>query len=129
MFPAPHKLSELTPDDQGEAPELPGGPAGARGPGGGAAEHVVLGEGHAGQTGQCREHCGEQRRLGETAVTSAGTWGASLRPSENCWIRLTGVWGVPGGSDYKESACNARDLDLTPGWGRSPGEGNGYPLQ
>ena len=27
-------------------------------------------------------------------------------------------------SDHKESACNARDLDLIPGLGRSPGEGN-----
>ena len=35
----------------------------------------------------------------------------------------------PGGSDNKESACNARDLSLIPGSGRSPGEGNGYPLQ
>ena len=33
------------------------------------------------------------------------------------------------GSDSKESACNAGDLDLIPGWGGSPGEGNGYPLQ
>ena len=29
----------------------------------------------------------------------------------------------------KESACNARDLSLIPGAGRSPGEGNGYPHQ
>ena len=29
----------------------------------------------------------------------------------------------------KESACNAGNLGLTPGWGRSPGEGNGTPLQ
>jgi len=36
--------------------------------------------------------------------------------------------GVPGGSDGKESACNAGDLGLTPGSGRSPGEGNGNPL-
>ena len=35
----------------------------------------------------------------------------------------------PGGSDDKESACNVRDLGLIPGLGRSPGEGNGYPLQ
>ena len=33
------------------------------------------------------------------------------------------------GSDDKESACNARDLGLTPELGRSPGKGNGYPLQ
>ena len=35
----------------------------------------------------------------------------------------------PGGSDSKESACNAGDLGLIPGLGRSPGEKNGYPLQ
>ena len=33
-----------------------------------------------------------------------------------------------GGSDGKESACNAGDPDLVPGSGRSPGEGNGNPL-
>ena len=36
--------------------------------------------------------------------------------------------GFPGGSDGKGSACNAGDLGLIPGLGRSPGEGNGYPL-
>ena len=35
----------------------------------------------------------------------------------------------PGGSAGKVSACNAGDLDSTPGLGRYPGEGNGYPLQ
>ena len=35
----------------------------------------------------------------------------------------------PGGSDGKESACNAGDLGSVPGSGRSPGEGNGNPLQ
>jgi len=35
----------------------------------------------------------------------------------------------PGGSDGKESACNGRDSGSIPGSGRSPGEGNGYPLQ
>ena len=37
--------------------------------------------------------------------------------------------GFPGGSDGKEFACSARDLGLIPELGRSPGEGNGYPLQ
>jgi len=40
--------------------------------------------------------------------------------------------GLSGGSDSKASACNAgdkRDSDLIPGLGRSPGEGNGNPLQ
>ena len=35
----------------------------------------------------------------------------------------------PGGSDGKVSACNAGDLASIPVWGRSPGEGNGNPLQ
>ena len=37
--------------------------------------------------------------------------------------------GFPGGSDSKASACNVGDLGLIPGLGRSPGEGNGNPLQ
>ena len=37
--------------------------------------------------------------------------------------------GFPVGSDGKESACSAGDPGSIPGWGRSPGEGNGYPLQ
>ena len=35
----------------------------------------------------------------------------------------------PSGSEDKESACNAGDLGWIPGSGRSPGEGNGSPLQ
>jgi len=34
-----------------------------------------------------------------------------------------------GGSEVKASACNAGDLGSIPGLGRSPGEGNGTPLQ
>ena len=37
--------------------------------------------------------------------------------------------GFPGGSDSKESACNLGDPGSTPGLRRSPGEGNGFPLQ
>ena len=37
--------------------------------------------------------------------------------------------GFPGGSVGKESACTAGDLASIPGWGRSPGEGNGSTLQ
>ena len=37
--------------------------------------------------------------------------------------------GFPGGLAGKESACNAGDLGLIPGLGRSPGERKGYPLQ
>ena len=61
------------------------------------------------------------------------------RPWFNSWVgkihwrrdRLpTPVFlGFPSGSPSKESACNAGDLDSTPGLGRFPAEGNGYPLQ
>ena len=37
--------------------------------------------------------------------------------------------GFHGGSTAKESACNAGDLGMIPGLGRSPGEGKGDPLQ
>ena len=39
------------------------------------------------------------------------------------------VLGFPGGLDSKESACNEEDPDSIPESGRSPGEGNGNPLQ
>ena len=39
------------------------------------------------------------------------------------------VEGFPDSSSGKESACNAGDLSLIPGLGRSPGGGIGYPLQ
>ena len=37
--------------------------------------------------------------------------------------------GFPGSSDGKESACSKGDSGSIPGSGRSPGEGNGNPLQ
>ena len=39
------------------------------------------------------------------------------------------VQGFTGGSDSKESACNMGDPGLIPVLGRSPREGNSYPLQ
>ena len=38
------------------------------------------------------------------------------------------LMGFSGGSAGKESACGVRDLVSVPGWGRSPGGGNGNPL-
>ena len=43
------------------------------------------------------------------------------------WLHWTS--GSPGGSDGKEPACSGGDPGSTPGSGRSPGEGNGNPLQ
>ena len=49
--------------------------------------------------------------------------------SSTVYIALTLYVGFPGGSDSKESACNVGDMGLILGLGRSPGEGNGNPLQ
>ena len=47
-----------------------------------------------------------------------------------CHSTFKPVWmSTPGGSDGKESACNVGDWDLIPGSGRSPGGGNGNPVQ
>ena len=48
-------------------------------------------------------------------------------------IKLINIYtysrGFPGGLEGKASTCNAGDRGLIPGSGRSPGEGNGNPLQ
>ena len=67
----------------------------------------------------------------------------SCKWSQSAWTRLSGLfyaasrfwapsvlqWRFPGGSDGKASACNVGDPGSVPGLGRSPGEGNGNPLQ
>ena len=45
------------------------------------------------------------------------------------YVNLLWLLGFPCGSAGKEATCNARDVDLIPGLGRSTGEGKGYPLQ
>ena len=57
------------------------------------------------------------------------TYQASLQRPGSVKMSHTYPKGFPGGSDGKESASNAGDLGLIPGLERSPGEGNGYPLQ
>ena len=52
-----------------------------------------------------------------------------VRPSYNICLSLYTRKGFPCSSVGKESACNAGDLGLIPGLGRSPGEGNGNPFQ
>ena len=65
-----------------------------------------------------------------------GTWWATVHRVAQNWTRLKRLGttvlvlvGFPVGSYGKESSCNVGDLGLIPGLGRSPGEGNGYPLQ
>ena len=45
------------------------------------------------------------------------------------WALFKAPLGFPGGSDGKESACNAGGLGSVPGWERLPGGGHGNPLQ
>ena len=54
---------------------------------------------------------------------------ATLEPLELSYSWNKSLQGFPAGSDGKEYAWNAGDLGLIPGLGRSPWEGNGYPLQ
>ena len=63
--------------------------------------------------------------LDQVLCSTAWSW-ASQSPSMGLSIRTL---GFPGGSDSKESACNAGDLSSVPGSGRSPGGGNCNPLQ
>ena len=54
---------------------------------------------------------------------------AGFRKGRGTRDQITNIQGFPGSSDGKASAYNAGDLDLIPGLGRSPREGNGNPLQ
>ena len=55
--------------------------------------------------------------------------GASRTPYRILGLFSPKYWDIPGGSDGKMSVYNAGDLGSIPGSGRSPGEGNGNPLQ
>ena len=66
--------------------------------------------------------------LGRDEIAESALW---LSSSESISSQPPFVLDLPFGSGYKESACDvgdARDAGSTPGWGRSPGEGNGNPL-
>ena len=55
-------------------------------------------------------------------------WSFSISPSNEC-LGLLSFRDFPGGSDGKKSVYNEGDPGSVPGLGRSPGEGNGNPLQ
>ena len=55
-------------------------------------------------------------------------WSFSISPSNEC-LGLLSFRDFPGGLDGKESVYNEGDPGSVPGLGRSPGEGNGNPLQ
>ena len=62
---------------------------------------------------------------------SSGTWSSLCLTSLTFWPLITSllIKSFPGGSNGAESACNVGDPGLTPGSGRSFGEGDGNPLQ
>ena len=62
-----------------------------------------------------------------SGVNAAGPKATLWKPL--IWRHLSLFLSFPGDSDSKESAHNAGDMGSIPGSGRSPGEGNGYPLQ
>ena len=76
--------------------------------------------------------------LWEGMVSLTRVEGVSSQPCHGEQLGLTTPLGstvglvfscFPGSLDGKEPACNASDPGSIPGLGRSPGEGNGYPLQ
>ena len=82
---------------------------------------------------QCEEHLSagasttremEEERKGKNVKP-----GIELFNDWNIWFFLVSKVSFPAGSDGKESTCSAGDLGSIPGSGRSPGEGNGNPLQ
>ena len=71
------------------------------------------------------------RKGGLVAVQVKPSWNLHVSKSLFC-ICLNRCWGFLGSSVVKESACSTGDeghADSIPGPGRSPGEGNGNPLQ
>ena len=77
----------------------------------------------------------KERLPRKPALLTSWSWTPSLQNCEkfNSLFKQHGLFyfamATPGGSDGKESACNAGDLGLIPGSGRSPGGGHGNPLQ
>ena len=67
----------------------------------------------------------EKKQMGQN-LTMEYYSATKTNASESALMRWM---GFPGGLDGKASACNAGDPDSIPGLGRSPGEGNGNPLQ
>ena len=83
--------------------------------------------------GHSRLECSRMKgRINRERGIRRASWGRWLDVGPGWWAGFGyGQRKVefPGGSDSKESTCDARDPGSVPGSGRSPGEGNGYPLQ
>ena len=80
-----------------------------------------------------QERCSERRRMGEVELAGKRTRTIILQIADDCLpfyhCYSLKLMGCPDGSAGKESTCGVGDLGSIPGLWRSPGEGNGYPLQ
>ena len=68
-----------------------------------------------------------QGNISRRCLSSTSRMGWKFTSENHTWVKINS--GRPHGSVSKESAYNAGDLGSIPRLGRSPGEGNGYPLQ
>ena len=77
-----------------------------------------------------RTHRGKKRASVPRKQMCSNLSLSSLNLSFLFWkkSKISFSWGLTGGTDGKESACNAGDLGLISGWGRSLGAGNSNPL-
>ena len=93
------------------------------------SKNKILPRAQAGGNGNNNSLGHENQELNEYTTCSMemnfGNWMPVLRFG----TAITKTVGFPGGSVGKESTCNAGDLGLISGSGRSPGEQNGNPLQ
>ena len=77
---------------------------------------------------QIREVCAIGQR-GKGVRSVLGRVRAFVGRGGECNLReAVAIWGFPGDSEGKASACSVGDLGSIPGSGRSPGEGNGNAL-
>ena len=82
-------------------------------------EALLVSEAQEPSREQCTKHAAAIRKQSSAAMAS------TVRKKSG----YPGITGLPGGSEGKVPACNVGDLGSIPGLGRSPGEGNGNPLQ
>ena len=101
-------------------------------PAGHAGAHALVGDGSRTLTCKRAHLYSRQGRDRDPEVENGHVGTSGEGEGETNWeirINIYTLWGFPGGSDCKESACNAGDPGSIPGSGRSPGEGNDSPLQ
>ena len=67
--------------------------------------------------------------MGSTNIGCLGSYSWVLLSDSKLGGNTSLIWGFPGGSEGKASAGSVGDPGLIPGLGRSPGVGNGNPLQ